>query len=379
MKFIKSMLPLSLLFLFVTATSCKDPYPDLGDGLFAEITTNHGVMVLKLEFEKTPVTVANFVSLAEGNNKMVDSTYEGKNYYDGLTFHRIINDFMIQGGDPLGTGTGGPGYRFKDEITDLKHDKPGTLSMANSGPGTNGSQFFITEKETPWLDGRHTVFGYIVKGEDVLLKISDLETEPGDKPKEDVVMTTVKIIRQGKAAKKFKAADLFNNHFEEEEKLKAEKEARLKIAEEENAAILEEYKAQAETFDSGLMLYKITEGTGTKPENGTTVPVFYEGYFTNGKLFDSNVESVSRKFEMFNQRRLDGGGYDPMPVIVGPEAQMIPGFKEGVAALNIGDKAFLYLPSHLAYGPQGAGGVIPPNADLIFIIEMVDESPTATE
>ena len=217
------------------------------------------------------------------------------------------------------------------------------------------------------------VFGYIVKGEDVLLKISDLETEPGDKAKEDVVMTTVKIIRQGKAVKKFKAADLFNNHFEEEEKLKAEKEARLKIAEEENAAILEEYKAQAKTFDSGLMLYKITEGTGTKPENGTTVPVFYEGYFTNGKLFDSNVMSLfPRKFEMFNQRRLDGGGYDPMPVIVGPEAQMIPGFK-GVAALNIGDKAF-YTYHHIwLMAPQGAGGVIPPNADLIFIIEMVDE------
>ena len=132
------------LFFAILIIGCNLQYPELDEGLYANIETNKGNIILQLEFEKTPVTVANFISLAEGNNPKVDEKFSGKKYYDGIIFHRVIKDFMIQGGDPTGSGSGGPGYQFIDEFTDLKHSGPGILSMANSGPVTNGSQFFIT-------------------------------------------------------------------------------------------------------------------------------------------------------------------------------------------------------------------------------------------
>ena len=137
--------------------------------IFASIETNKGVIKTELFFEKTPITVANFISLSDGTNKNVNDEYKSKKYYNGLTFHRVISDFMIQGGCPQGNGVGGPGYQFDDEINpNLRHDKPGILSMANSGPGTNGSQFFITHTSTPWLDGKHTVFGAVLEGQSVV-------------------------------------------------------------------------------------------------------------------------------------------------------------------------------------------------------------------
>lgn len=171
--------------------------PKLEKGMYAEMTTSKGVILLQLEFEKTPLTVANFVGLAEG--KLENSARKGKPYYDSLKFHRVIKDFMIQGGDPEGTGRGGPGYKFKDEIVEgLKHDKAGILSMANAGPKTNGSQFFITHKATPWLDGKHTVFGRVISGQEVVDSIAQ----------NDYILK-VKIIRKGKAAKKFNAVKTF--------------------------------------------------------------------------------------------------------------------------------------------------------------------------
>ena len=170
----------------------------LADGVYAEFNTSQGKIVCQLEFEKTPLTVANFVGLAEGT-KNYDKDGgtpkpQSKPFYDGLIFHRVIPSFMIQGGCPQGTGTGNPGYRFKDECrADLKHTGPGILSMANSGPGSNGSQFFITHVQTAWLDGKHTVFGHVVEGQGVVDKI-----QRGDK------LVTLKIMRVGEKAKAFK-------------------------------------------------------------------------------------------------------------------------------------------------------------------------------
>ena len=197
MKLFK-LLSLAFIALIITAGISKEKKPKLPDGLYANIITSKGEILLKLEMDSTPLTVANFVGLAEGKIK---NTFRapGKPYYDSLKFHRVLADFMIQGGDPLGNGSGGPGYMFKDEFrVTLKHTGPGILSMANRGPTTNGSQFFITHKKTQWLDGKHTVFGHVVKGQDVVNAIVQND-----------LIISVKIIRKGKKAKKFNAPKVF--------------------------------------------------------------------------------------------------------------------------------------------------------------------------
>jgi peptidyl-prolyl cis-trans isomerase A (cyclophilin A) len=172
----------------------------LGAGLYAVLETSLGEMTLKLEEKKTPETVANFVGLATGEKEYVDPRNGDKSrapFYDGTVFHRIIKDFMVQGGDRTGTGRGGPGYRFKDEFDpSLRHTGPGILSMANAGPGTNGSQFFITLAATPWLDNKHSVFGHLVRGEDTLKKLGAVSTGSGDRPHEEVVLKRVRIVRE---------------------------------------------------------------------------------------------------------------------------------------------------------------------------------------
>ncbi|HLT34262.1 MAG TPA: peptidylprolyl isomerase [Aquaticitalea sp.] len=385
MKLMTKTIQFFALFMLLTAAACQDKYPDLEDGLYAEIITNKGTMVLELEYEKAPITVANFVSLAEGTNTLVDSTYKGKKYYNGLTFHRIIDEFMIQGGDPTGTGSGSPGYKFNNEISEeLKHDKVGTLSMANSGPNTNGSQFFITEKETPFLDGAYNVFGYLVVGEDVLHTLAGVETtKPGDKPVEPVVMQEVNIIRKGKDAKDFDAPKVFENHFAEAEKAEKERVAKMeeekRIMEEKSAAaavetkkLLDDYESKAKTLPSGLKVYMITKTDGASLKEGDNVKVNYEGYFKDGQLFDSNVKEVAEQYGKMDQRRADANGYAPMPMPIKSDAQMITGFKEAAKLLKVGEKAYFYLPSHLAYGERGYGPAIAPNTDLIFILEMVE-------
>lgn len=306
------------------------------DGLYAKLNTNKGEILVALEYQKTPGTVGNFVALAEGNLEN-SAKPQGQPYYDGLKFHRVIPDFMIQGGCPQGTGTGNPGYKFDDEFhPDLKHDAPGILSMANAGPGTNGSQFFITHIETPWLDNNHTVFGKVVTGQDVVDAIAQ-----GDE------ITSVEIIRVGTDAEKFNPVEAFRT-FEgsREKRIAAEKAAQ--------EAALDKLAAGFNKTESGLRYQILQEGSGAKAEKGKTVSVHYKGQLADGTVFDS---SYKRKEPI------------EFPLGVG---QVISGWDEGVQLLKIGDKARFVIPSNLAYGNQGAGGVIPPNATLIFDVELMD-------
>lgn len=389
MKLTKSFTSvLGLLFLLSTL-SCQNKYPELGNGLYAEFATTKDTIVVELFYDKTPLTVANFVGLAEGTHPKLADSVQGIPFYNGTIFHRVINEFMIQGGDPSGTGMGKPGFTFGDEFDEtLKHDKPGVLSMANSGPATNGSQFFITEVPTPWLDNKHSIFGQVVKGQEVVDSISNVQVMPGsNKPLEDIRILSLNIIRQGFGAKRFNAAKTWNREFPllEEKRLKKIEEAKQeaerqkKIAEEkmETAAaeilpVLEDYKSKATTSDSGLLSYTIKEGTGEKPKQGQSVKLYYQGYFTDGKLFGTNVKDIDIKCGTYDEKKEQRGFYNLMPMQISADAQMIPGFKEGVFNMKKGDKTFLYLPSHLAYGEAGRGPIAP-NSDLIFIIEMVDE------
>ena len=377
-----SFLIFSISLLLFAA--CNDKYPDLEDGVYAEIITNKGTSVAKLNFKETPLTVANFVALSEGSHEGVDSIYKGKKFFNGLIFHRVIKDFMIQGGDPKGTGRGNPGYRFADEIVDsLSHSKKGILSMANSGPNTNGSQFFITLKPTKWLDGKHTVFGEIVLGQEVVDSIGVTETEKGDKPKEDVVIKEIKIHRKGSEAKAFDAPKVFEEQakIQLEKQQKAAERKRMKDAEIKAKALklalkdkvrFENLKSKASVKPSGLGVFFNRTGSGKKVKQGETVGIYYAGYLTDGTLFDTNILELSKETGKFDERRFKFGGYNPMPLPYSNESQTIPGFKEGVLAMKrIGDKATIFIPSALGYGERG-GGPIPPNADLIFEIEFTE-------
>ena len=361
-----------LLTVALSLFACNEEYPELEDGMYAEFNTSLGPVVAELYFEETPMTVASFVSLAEGKSKMVDSTYKDKKYYDGLIFHRIIDGFMIQGGDPTGTGSGGPGYKYPDEFIDtLSHDSKGVLSMANAGPGTNGSQFFITLAPVKQLDGKHTVFGRIVKGQDVVDSIGKVETGPRDKPVKDVVMNEVNIIRKGKAAKDFDAPKEFEGKLAD---LEAEKEAEQKRVQDMAQAKVDEFEeleAKADSLSSGLKIYFTKKGEGEKPKNGQKVKVDYEGYFEDGSIFDTNKKELAEDYGIYDHRRDTQGMYNPMPMVYGPDAPMIPGFKEGIQQMSIGDEAVIFIPSHLGYGERGYGRAIPPNTDLIFKIELV--------
>jgi cyclophilin family peptidyl-prolyl cis-trans isomerase len=389
MKLTKSITALFGILLLLSSSSCQNKYPELGDGLFAEFATSKDTMVVQLFYKKVPLTVANFVALAEGTHPQLADSLKGKPYYNGTVFHRVIDQFMIQGGDPTATGMGDPGYKFGDEFDEtLKHDKPGILSMANSGPATNGSQFFITEVPTPHLDNRHAVFGQVVKGLEVQDSISNVAVAPGsNKPLEDVEILAINIIRQGFGARGFDAAKTWEKELPllEEKRLKkieeAKKEAerQKKIAEEKMEAaaaeilpVLEDYKSKATATDSGLLTYTITEGNGEKPALGSVVKLYYEGYFTDGKLFSTNVKDIDLKCGTYNEQKEQRGLYNQMPMKFSADAQMIPGFKEGVLAMTKGQKSFFYLPSHLAYGENGRGP-IKPNSDLIFIVELGTE------
>ena len=404
MKLLSTSIKLITLCVLVSMTSCKEEYPDLEDGLYAEFVTSKDTMIAKLFYQKVPLTVANFVALAEGTHPMVSEKLKGKHYFDSTTFHRVMNNFMIQGGDRTATGSGNPGFKFAADFDpELKHDKPGILSMANAGGfDTNGSQFFITEVPYPTLNAYddegnlkpcdqqgiscHSVFGELVKGLNVQDSISNVPVGAGNKPVDNVMLYKVNIIRKGSDAKSFDAAKVFEKQLpivkkgiddnRELQKVKAEedrlmREEKMSTAAAEIKPVLEDYLSKSKTLASGLKVYMIKEGNGPKPKQGDEVNVRYEGYFTDGMLFDSNVEEVARKNGVFNQRRMDANAYGSTPMTVSPDAQMIAGFKEALAYLKVGDRAFFYLPSHLAYGERGNRG-IKPNTDLTFIVELVE-------
>ena len=362
---------LAALLSFTLLLGCKEEKDNLPDGLFAKIETNKGDIILRLEYERAPITVANFVSLAEGKNEFVTTeNFKNKPFYDGLKFHRVISDFMIQTGDPLGTGSGDTGYKFKDEISEMRFDKGGVLAMANSGPETNSSQFFITHVETPWLDAKHTIFGHVTQGMAVVNSIVQNDQ-----------IQKITIVRKGDAAKKFDAVGVFRDYFkvesENQKKKQAEEalmDAQYKVIREQKANYFNVLKAKAIQSATGLQYAITKKGTGKKPANGVNVNIHYSGFLENGSLFDSSIEEVSRTFGKYDANRAAQNGYQPIPFVMGNKQGMIPGFIEGIEKLSFGDKAVIYIPSKLGYGEAGAGNVIPPNANIIFEIELVESS-----
>ena len=346
LKFILFFLLNSILF------SCNNQYNELEDGVYAEINTSLGTMLIQLNYKETPVTVANFIALSKGTHPDVKQDFKEKKFYNGLIFHRVMDKFMIQGGCPLGNGSGNPGYTFDDEINpNLKHDKPGILSMANSGPATNGSQFFITEVPTPWLDGKHTVFGQVISGIEIQDKISNVKTAIANRPENDVIINSINIIKIGESANNFDEVSVWIN---EEPKLQKRRIEIEKSKREELNKQLEKLSKGYTTTASGLK-YKILVSTKNKKAvNGNNVKVHYTGKLIDGNIFDSSL-----------RRNL------PFEFKIG-EGRVIRGWEEALQILRVGEKASFIIPSNLAYGPRGAGGVIPPNATLIFEIELLE-------
>ena len=306
------------------------------DGVYAVIDTNKGDIVLELFYKETPMTVCNFVGLAEGT---LDAA-KGKPFYDGLTFHRVIANFMIQGGDPDGKGTGGPGYRFPDEfVDDLKHNTAGILSMANAGPGTNGSQFFITHVATPWLDGKHTVFGRVVKGQDVVNKIAQ-----GDH------MNSISIIRKGTEAQKFTATQKDFNTYLAGATEQAKQRATQKR--EKYEALIKQKFPKAVENENGIYYTITKEGKGAKAQTGKTLTMKYKGALLDGTVFD------------------DSDMHEPLKFVAGA-GQLIAGFDQQAVQMVVGEKRTIVIPPELGYGSRGAGGVIPPYSYLVFELELL--------
>ncbi|QEN09123.1 peptidylprolyl isomerase [Oceanispirochaeta crateris] len=335
---LKTVLLAGVLLMTTTMSAVAVDKSSLKDGLYALIDTNRGEILVNLEFEKTPLTVINFTGLAEGK---IDANKKG-NYYDGIKFHRVIDDFMIQGGDPTGTGSGGPGYNFPDEIDNsLQFDGPGILAMANAGPGTNGSQFFITHVETSWLQGKHTIFGKVLEGQDVVNAI-----KANDK------INTIEVIRVGAKAEAFE-----NDQKAFDAALEKLAGAEMRKKAEAQKSILEEINKKwpdAQVSKSGIRYIIEKEGSGSKPTTGTNVKVHYTGMFLDGRKFDSSVDRGT-PFEF-----PAGGG------------RVIAGWDETILDMKKGEKRTIILPPELAYGSRGAGGVIPPDAWLLFEVELLD-------
>jgi peptidylprolyl isomerase len=335
--------------LFIAATfliggallaGCAEEYPDLDEGLYAELETEKGIILIELAYQQAPVTVTNFVGLAEGT--IESNQPAGEPFYDGLTFHRVVDDFVIQTGDPNGDGSGGPGYQFPNEVDDaLRHDGPGVVSMANSGPDTNGSQFFITRGPAPWLDGQYSVFGEVVQGQDVVDAI-----EQGDS------LETVEIIRKGEGAADFETDQpAFERRLTE---LREQREEDQRRTVGQQLAYVERNWPDAEEAGEGMRYVVSEEGSGPSPAAGDTVSVHYTGYLLNGMPFESTR-----------------GQGEPVEFVVG-EGNVIEGWDRTLLDMQVGEKRTVIIPPNLAYGSRGARGVIPPNSFLVLDVELVD-------
>ncbi|ARN76836.1 peptidylprolyl isomerase [Nonlabens spongiae] len=376
---------LCALSLILMSAGCEeDKYPELEDGIYAEINTTKGTMVAELYYDEAPATVANYVALAEGEHTELTDSLQGKPYYDGLIFHRVIDGFMIQGGDFTGTGSGRVGYKFPQEVQDsLKHDEKGVMSMANAGPGTNGTQFFIMHKPNPSLDMNYNVFGKVIQGTEVIDSIATVQTDGRDKPLDSVVMNSVRIIRKGNEARKFDAMKVFKEASEglekkaEEKRLEEQRIARER-AEKSQAFIadkkkeLMELKKKAKSIpNSEIKIYVVEKGTGVKPENGAQVQLDYNGYLENGVMFDSSDLELAQNFNAVNPMKERAGAYRPIGVKFTPEMSAVQGFKDAVLSMEYGQEIVAFIPSAVGYGER-AMGPIPPNSDLVFEMKMLE-------
>lgn len=351
----------------------------VGNGVYVFFKTTKGDMLAELYYKGAPMTVGSFVSLANGTNTMTN-VRQGQPYFDGLKFHRVIPGFVIQGGDPMGTGSGGPGYKFPQEIVDtLRHNKKGILSMANAGPNTNGSQFFITDGPTPNLNGGYNVFGEVVSGLDIISAIANTERN-GESPNPAVLMETVRIYKIGGEAKAYNGFEAFNGVMEELQRDKMEfEERRTALAREltntfnwyregsPNATLfadkINEWKEEATYTASGLGILRLNEPTGAQVNPAEMVKIDYVGYLDNGKIFDSSLEEVAQLGGVYNP----GRQYSPLDVQVS-RGGLIQGWLEAIPMMKKGEHARLIIPSNLGYGPNGYGNVIPGGATLIFDI-----------
>ncbi|MEZ5064604.1 MAG: peptidylprolyl isomerase [bacterium] len=328
-------------------------------GIYAVFETSLGNIVCQLEYQKVPVTVANFIGLATGEKEWKDpmsGEMVKKPLYDGTKFHRVIKDFMIQGGDPLGNGRGGPDYTFTDEFDpSLRHDQPGILSMANSGPNTNGSQFFITHVPTPWLDDKHSIFGHVVLGQDVVNAMAEVEMKGAQMstPVNDILLNKVEIVRTGDAAKKFDWAAEFAKEPEVVARMQKKKEEQMAMQKKELAKTLGIDLGKMVDGTEGLQWIVREAGDGEKPAKGQTITAHYTGYLMDGTKFDSSV---------------DRGQPFTTPIGVG---RVIKGWDMAFQDMKVGEKRVLFIPPDLGYGARGAGGVIPPNSTLVFDVELL--------
>ncbi len=344
-----SLLLLCSLFTLFTApgpaAEANTEEEGMDNGLYARIQTNRGDILLKLYADKTPLTVVNFVGLVEGTLNLGGSDKPtGIPFYDGLKFHRVIENFMIQGGCPLGTGTGGPGYTFPDEIVpSLRFDRPGLLAMANAGPDTNGSQFFITRVPTPHLNNKHTIFGEVVHGMDVVHAI-----------RQNDIIKKITIIRKGEQAETFRADQKAFDRALEAINTRRRQERRKRR--QETIAKIKAQWPDAEESKSGLFFVKKQPGKGSPPPKGAMIRVHYTGrLLRTGNQFDSSR---------------DRGKPVSFPVGVG---RVIRGWDEALLQMRTGEKRTLIIPPDLAYGHRGAGnGLIPPDAWLVFDVELLE-------